>query len=197
MSTPPAQPLVPPRSGATGVRPAGLDDAPAMAAVLGAAWAGLTPRPLDAAAAASAWRSAVRASDARHAVLVATQAGQVVGLAALAPADDPDLDPAGCAELTTLVVTPGARRAGHGSRLLAAAMAAATGAGPDAGGYAEAVCWVGRGRDSLDPFLRGAGWAPDGAHRELAEDAGPADPESARLTQLRLATRLGDAAVDG
>lgn len=156
------------------------------------------------------WRDAVCAppSPAHH-VLVATQDGEVVGLAALAPlpdvrqggptdaggagtpssVDDVGLGPTGAdrpistsgptsadratagpagagpvraAELTALAVSPDHQRAGHGSRLLAAAvdLARADGAG-------VLLVWAVRGDESLTRLLAGAGLVPTGASRSL------------------------------
>lgn len=144
------------------------------------------------------WRDAVCAppSPAHH-VLVATQDGGVVGLAALAPlpdvrqggaagvdgagtpssvdgvglgptgADGATAGPAGAgpvraAELTALAVSPDHQRAGHGSRLLAAAvdLARADGAG-------VLLVWAVRGDESLTRLLAGAGLVPTGASRSL------------------------------
>ena len=155
------------------------------------------------------WRDAVCAppSPAHH-VLVATQDGGVVGLAALAPlpdvrqggptdagragtpssvdgvdlgatgadrptstgptsADRATAGPAGAgpvraAELTALAVSPDHQRAGHGSRLLAAAvdLARADGAG-------VLLVWAVRGDESLTRLLAGAGLVPTGASRSL------------------------------
>lgn len=162
------------------------------------------------------WRDAVCAppSPAHH-VLVATQDGEVVGLAALAPlpdvrqggptdagragtpssvdgvglgptgadgatgadrpistsnptsADRATAGPAGAgpvraAELTALAVSPDHQRAGHGSRLLAAAvdLARADGAG-------VLLVWAVRGDESLTRLLAGAGLVPTGASRSL------------------------------
>ena len=155
------------------------------------------------------WRDAVCAppSPAHH-VLVATQDGGVVGLAALAPlpdvrqggaagvdgagtpssvdgvdlgatgadrptstgptsADRVTAGPAGAgpvraAELTALAVSPDHQRAGHGSRLLAAAvdLARADGAG-------VLLVWAVRGDESLTRLLAGAGLVPTGASRSL------------------------------
>ena len=64
---------------------------------------------------ASGWQEAVtNPPSPNHHVLVATQAGAVVGLAALAPDSDGD------GEITALAVHPAYQRHGHGSRLLAA-----------------------------------------------------------------------------
>ena len=132
-----------------------------------------------------------------HHVLVATQDGEVVGLAALAPlpdvrqggptdagragtpssvdgvglgptgADGATAGPAGAgpvraAELTALAVSPDHQRAGHGSRLLAAAvdLARADGAG-------VLLVWAVRGDESLTRLLAGAGLVPTGASRSL------------------------------
>jgi len=99
---------------------------------------------------------------ARYHVLAACAGPDVVGLATLTPADDPDRDPAIDAEVAALVVDPERRHQGHGSRLLAAAADHLRG-----DGFTAAVAWVDADADAVRSFLESAGWAPDGAHRSL------------------------------
>ena len=70
--------------------------------------------------------------------------------------------PVRAAELTALAVSPDHQRAGHGSRLLAAAvdLARADGAG-------VLLVWAVRGDESLTRLLAGAGLVPTGASRSL------------------------------
>jgi GNAT superfamily N-acetyltransferase len=108
------------------------------------------------------------------------QAGQVVGFAAVGPLEDPDR-PAGGAELVALWVAPERQRAGHGSRLLAAAAGAAR-AGQV--GYSRLAHWVARQDVYRQRFLRGAGFSPDGAERTWRAPGGQLIDEqrwSARL----------------
>lgn len=154
------------------VRLARPDDATAIAAVQAASWRAawssyLPAEALDALgspAAVEAWRSAITASPSpRHRVLVAEDGARVVGMAAFGPAEDPDLADDGAAvELVALAVAPHHGRQGHGSRLLTAAAEIASGDG------ARRLCaWLPATDDAGRAFLTGAGWAADGAHREL------------------------------
>jgi GNAT superfamily N-acetyltransferase len=147
----------------------------------------LPPPALDALAPerlAPVWREAVqRPPSPRHVVLLALAGADVVGFAALAPADDADLEPGAAAELLALAVEPAQRGAGHGSRLLqAVADLLAEARTP------RAVAWVGEHEAALAAFLRGAGWGEDGAARTLD----PVGDGSAPLHQRRWATRLAD-----
>lgn len=106
------------------------------------------------------WAEAVSAAPSpRHRLLVAVDEGLITGFAAHAPATDPDQDPATTGELLTLLVDPERRRAGHGSRLLAATIDHLRG-----DGCTTAITWVFAADDVLRTFLSSAGWAPDGAH---------------------------------
>ena len=78
-------------------------------------------------------------------------------------------------------IDPAAFGAGHGSRLLAAAADTLR-----ADGFTQARIWVVVRDDALRAFLEPAGWAPDGAHRELDLIGDGA----ARLRQVRLHTDL-------
>jgi ribosomal protein S18 acetylase RimI-like enzyme len=153
------------------VRVGWADDAAAIGAVQVRAWrheyAGLLPAEvlagLDADAFAAAWASSLRApKDARNRVLVALERSTVRGLAVTAPATDPDLDPVAVGEVSELTVDPGQTRRGHGSRLLQACADTLR-----ADRFTAAVLWLNARDDVRRLFLGGAGWAPDGAHREL------------------------------
>jgi GNAT superfamily N-acetyltransferase len=86
----------------------------------------------------------------------------ITGFAAHAPAGDPDQDATTTGELLTLLVDPGHRRAGHGSRLLAATVDHLRD-----DGCTTAVTWVFAADETLRAFLVSAGWAPDGAHSKV------------------------------
>ncbi len=165
------------------------DDATAVAQVQLAArradLIGLLPAELvdvDLDVAADAWRTLlVRPPDARLRVLVALERNRVTGFAITSPALDPDCDPVADAELMELTVDPDVRGQGHGSRLLQA--------GADtmvADGFRRAVLWAGAGDDDVRRFLTAAGWAADGAHRELDLDGTGATT----VKQVRLHTAL-------
>lgn len=172
------------------VRVAWSADAEAIARVQIRAWrqgyAGLLPdellAALDPEAFAAQWAEAVtRPSDARTRVLVALDRATVVGFALTAAADDPDADPAADAQVAEFVVDPPHRRSGHGSRLVQACADTMR-----ADRFARATTWVNSTDDVLRQFLTEAGWAPDGAHREL-DLTGDA---STVVKQVRLHTDL-------
>lgn len=119
--------------------------------------------------------SLTRPTEARQRVLVALERSAVRGFALTSPAGDPDAD-SGDGELVDLVVDPGHRRAGHGSRLLQAAVDTL-----NADRFTVATTWVVADDDVRRDFLASAGWAPDGAHRTLAEA-----PDGSTAKQVRL-----------
>lgn len=108
----------------------------------------------------NAWRQSLESPPSRdHLLLVACAGEQVVGFAAVGPSPDPDASEA--AELLVLGVHPEARRQGHGSRLLNAAVDTARGRGRH-----SLTAWVIAGADDVRAFLQAAGLDIDGAHRE-------------------------------
>jgi GNAT superfamily N-acetyltransferase len=111
------------------------------------------PRPEEQAA---AWERGLSRDRAQDPVLVAEEAGRVVGFAAVGPAQDPE----SAGELYAITVDPDRWGTGVGSALLAAAQAELARLG-----YAEALLWVlpdnARGRR----FYEVAGWATDGTQR--------------------------------
>jgi GNAT superfamily N-acetyltransferase len=171
------------------VRIAWADDAAAIAALQVRAWrttyAGLVPAealPDDADAVADAWRASLAAStDARNRVLVALERNRVVGFAITGPASDPDCDPVADGEIRELTVDPDEHGRGHGSRLLQAAVDTLR-----SDRFTRAVLWAISTDDSLRGFLTGAGWAADGAHRELDLDG----EGTIRVREVRLHTAL-------
>lgn len=172
-------------------RVAWSDDAPAIAAVQVRAWrasyAGLLPAEvltaLDPSEIAEGWRaSLVKPLDARNRVLIGLERNMVTGFAVTGPATDPDSDPIADGEITDLTVDPHKRSAGHGSRLMQAAVDTLK-----ADRFTRAVTWLPAGDDSTRAFLAAAGWAPDGAHRtlDLTGDG------TVTVKQVRLHTDLG------
>jgi ribosomal protein S18 acetylase RimI-like enzyme len=183
MSSPTAGPDV-------SVRVAWADDASAIAAVQVAAWrqeyAEVLPAEVldsfDADQFAQVWhQSLTRPADARNRVLVALDRNTVRGFAVTSPSPDPDSDPVADGELTELVVHPDHGRAGHGSRLLQACVDTLR-----ADKFTRATTWLRSTDDARREFLVGAGWAADGAHRELDLHG----DGSVRVKQLRLHTDL-------
>lgn len=147
-------------------------DAPAATAVLAS---------IDLETMAEAWHTAItRPPEARFRVLVAVAEGRVVGLATTLPSQDPDADSATDGAIDELAVDPTARRRGHGSRLVNACVDTLR-----ADGFVHARHWLRADDDELRLFLTDAGWAPDGAHREIG-----ADDDSVRVKQIRLHTAI-------
>jgi len=172
------------------VRVAWASDAEGVGRVQARAWTAsygdLLPAALlaevDAAGFADVWREAIsRPPSARHRVLVALRGDGVVGFAVTAPNEDPDAGPWD-GEVVALHVDPAATREGHGSRLLSAAAETLR---KDHFRYARA--WLIASDDPQRAFFASAGWAPDGAHRELDLRG----DGTARLRQVRLHTDLG------
>jgi GNAT superfamily N-acetyltransferase len=176
------------------VRVAWADDAPAIAAVQARAWqtySELLPSAvvasIDADAFAATWREAIATPpSARHRVLVALERNTVVGFAATAPSDDPDAEP-GDGEVVAFHVDPDATGAGHGSRLVSAVADTLR-----ADGFSHARMWLIAGDDAVRGFLEPAGWAADGAHRQLDLTG----DGIATLRQLRLQTDLRPSAAE-
>lgn len=172
------------------VRIAWAADAEAIAGVQLRAWqeryddrltALLTDRGIEPATLAAAWHASLtRPPEARHRALVALERNRVVGFALTGPATDPDADPAADGEIAEFTVDPAETRTGHGSRLLQACVDTLV-----ADSFGRAVCWVGTTDDAFRAFLESAGWAPDGAARELADEAG-----TGTVKQVRLHTTL-------
>jgi len=118
---------------------------------------------LDAAAVREQWAAAITAPPSPdHRVLVACDGPRVVGFAAYAPTGDG-------IEVVALEVDPDHRRAGHGSRLLAACVDLAR-----EQGATHLTTWVLDQDEARARFLAGAGLGKDGARRELAT-GGPDD----------------------
>ena len=170
------------------VRVGWADDAVAIARVQVAAWrqqyAGVLPdeliAELDVERFAAAWREGLtRPADARNRVLVALERQAVRGFAVTGPATDPDSDAVADGEIAELVVDPAYTRAGHGSRLLQACVDTLR-----ADRFVRATTWVNSVDDARREFLVSAGWAPDGAHRELDLHGDGA----VRVKQVRLHT---------
>ena len=172
------------------VRIAWADDADAIAARPGARLAGdvrrrgarPTPCPTDPRP-GPAWRQSLgRPADARHRVLVALERNRVVGFALTGPAEDPDCDPVADGALAEMTLDPAERGKGHGSRLLQAAVDTLV-----ADRFTRAVTWLLASDDDQRRFLTEAGWAADGAHRELDLDGSG----ETTVKQVRLHTAIG------
>ncbi len=143
---------------------------------------------LDEAWIAQRWEQAITEPPSpRHRVLVAVEQGaeqSTVGFVASGPADEaalapdePEL-PDSVVAVTDLLVEPRWGRRGHGSRLLAAAVALWR-----EDGFETAVAWAYLEDPATRGFLTSAGWAPDGGARSL-------DVEDLLVAQLRLHVAL-------
>jgi GNAT superfamily N-acetyltransferase len=163
------------------VRPARPDDADAVARVQEVAWRTAYRNVLpdevldgwDPAAATAAWRSAVESPPTpAHGVLAAWERDVLVGFAAFGPAELTGGErphPEGpTTEVATLLVEPRWGRRGHGSRLLAAVVDLARGAG-----VARLQTWLLEADRVSAEFLESAGWARDGWSRLLDTGAAP------------------------
>lgn len=126
-------------------------------------------------------QSIAKPREARQRVLVALERAALRGFTTCAPSTDGDSDPGSVAEVGELVVDPDARGAGHGSRLLHAAVDTMR-----SDGFTSATTWVTSTNDDVRRFLTDQGWSSDGAHRELDLDG------DGRVTahQVRLHTDL-------
>ena len=175
------------------VRVGWADDASGIAAVQVRAWrqeyAGLLPSEvldaLDPQQFAAAWQSSLnKPQDARNRVLVALERNTVRGFAVTGPSADPDGDPVADGEISELTIDPEQTGRGHGSRLVQACADTLR-----ADRFSIALVWLNTEDDARRAFLTGAGWAPDGAHRELDLHG----DDSVRVRQIRLHTELGPA----
>lgn len=174
------------------VRVAWRADAAAMAAVQVSVWrdayGDLLPPGLLAALPvdefAEHWgQSIATPKEARQRVLVALERNVVRGFTTTAPSTEADADPSRDAEVGELAIEPSARHAGHGSRLLHAAVDTMR-----SDGFDRATTWVASTADDLRAFLTSQGWATDGAFRELDLEGDGA----VTVKQVRLHTGLTD-----
>lgn len=157
------------------VRPAVAGDEDAIATIQVDAWrrshgdllAGALD-VLDVDAMRAQWAAAVTTPPAGHRVLVACAGATVVGFASVAPVPATRAGDAPGGILLALEVAPDHQRAGHGSRLLAAAVDLLREDGAD-----QLQTWVLDGDTAREQFLTGAGLGPDDTARELASDTLP------------------------
>lgn len=167
------------------------DDAPAVARIQLATWREahaelLGPEVLDSLdveAFAERWRAVLTSPpDARMRLLVGLERAEVRGFTLVHPCFDPDADQVADGEVGELAVDPGHRGAGHGSRLLQAAVDTLR-----SDRFTRAVWWIAATDDALRTFVTGTGWEADGAHRELQDESGRS------IKQVRLHTSLSEA----
>lgn len=170
------------------VRSARASDAPAVGRVQARVWqdayAGILSADVldrfEERSFAGAWRKALtEPPSARHRLLVACAGAQVVGFVAIGPATDPDTVESE-AELLALGVHPDARRAGHGSRLLNAAVDTMREVGFD-----QCVTWLLAADEQTRTFCENAGLLPDSAYRDRV-----IDPNGAVAREIRMSADL-------
>jgi len=169
----------------TSARLARPSDAPAVGLVQAAVWRAAYARILpqetverfDAPSFARVWRDSLgHLPSPRHVLLVGCAGEQVVGFAAVGPSADPDADQTS-GELLTLGVHPDARRSGHGSRLLNAAVDTLRGKG-----FRSMSAWLLAADQDTRAFLTTAGLSPDSAYRDRVIDADGKVAREVRLT---------------
>jgi ribosomal protein S18 acetylase RimI-like enzyme len=160
-------------------------DAPAVglvqAAVWRAAYADVLPQDVvarfDGPSFARVWRDSLSAPPSpRHVLLVGCAGEQVVGFVAVGPSADADATETS-GEVLALGVHPDARRSGHGSRLLNAAVDTLRGKGFD-----SVSAWILVADEATRAFLAAAGLSPDSAFRDRVIDADGKVAREVRLT---------------
>lgn len=151
-------------------------DAPAVGLVQAFVWqdayAGVLAREvldqLTGPAFGNAWRRSLEAPPTpRHRLLVATAGPQVVGYVSIGPAgDEPGLEPGRTGMIYDGGVHPEGRRAGHGSRLLNAAVDTLRASGSTGTEPTSVAVWVLADAEVTRAFLQQAGFEPDGSWRD-------------------------------
>lgn len=132
----------------------------------------LTPERLE-----QVWRDSLQSPPSpRHRLMVATEGQDIIGFVALVPLDEQT------ATIAELDVLPEARRHGHGSRLLNAAVDTLV-----ANDFSQVEVWPLATDESGRAFLEQAGLHPDGAWRDRTISA---DGDTAR--EVRLTAVIGD-----
>ena len=166
-------------------RIARASDAPAVglvqAAVWRAAYGHVLPQEVveqfDAPSFARVWRDSLnKPPSPRHVLLVGCAGEQVVGFAAVGPSVDSDATETS-GEVLALGVHPDARRSGHGSRLLNAAVDTLRGKGFD-----SLSTWILASDEATRAFLTAAGLSPDSAYRDRVIDVEGTVAREVRLT---------------
>ncbi len=136
---------------------------------------------LDPSEMAFEWGRALLSGEAHRVfVAVAEGSGAIVGAASVGPTGDPDLEGLTIGEIGALFVDPDHQRAGHGSRLMHAAIDMLRGTGVN-----ECVTWIALDDEPRRAFFVSAGWGPDSAFRDLQIPSG-----DETIREVRLVTAL-------
>ena len=123
------------------------------------------------------WRDSLKNPPSpRHVLLVACAGEQIVGFVAVGPSTDRDATETS-GEVLALGVHPEARRSGHGSRLLNAAVDTLRGKG-----FRSMAVWLLARDEQTRAFLTAAGLSPDSAYRDRVIDADGTIVREVRLT---------------
>jgi ribosomal protein S18 acetylase RimI-like enzyme len=131
----------------------------------------------DAASFARVWRDSLSNPPSPcHVLLVSCAGEQVVGFAAVGPSADADAGETS-GEVLALGVHPDARRSGHGSRLLNAAVDTLRGKG-----FHSMSAWLLVDDEDTRAFVTAAGLSPDGAFRDRVIDVDGTVVREVRLT---------------
>ena len=151
------------------------------AAVWRAAYGEILPQEIvdqfEPASFARVWRDSLKTPPTpRHVLLVGCAGDQVVGFAAVGPSTDRDATETS-GEVLALGVHPEARRSGHGSRLLNAAVDTLRGKG-----FQSIALWLLAQDEDTRAFLTAAGLSPDGAYRDRVVDDDGTLAREVRLT---------------
>ena len=170
------------------VRPAGIADAPAIAAVQVHSWRGtyrghIPDEHLDGLSIdrrSATWTEILEEADLpRTGVLMLEDEDTVVGFAHFGPSRDPDAAP-GTGELTAIYLVPEVwGHGGGGGRLLLEAAETSL----REAGFRRATLWVVSGNTRARGFYERMGWAPDGTVK--TDDRG-----SFALVEIRYASPL-------
>lgn len=173
------------------VRTARPSDAPAVGLVQAFVWQDAYADVLDAAvleqltgpAFGNAWRRSLESPPTpRHRLLVATAGPQVVGYVSVGPAgDEPGLEEGTTGMIYDGGVHPQGRQAGHGSRLLNAAIDTLRAGGSSGAELTAVAVWVLADAEGTRAFLRSAGFEPDGSWRDRAVDEAGRTAREVRL----------------
>jgi GNAT superfamily N-acetyltransferase len=147
------------------IRPAVVEDVPALARVQVRAWLHaysdfmdpdeIAARPVE--VREPQWRAALTDPSSPATTVVFDQDGAVAGFATTGPARDDDLDP-GTGELYAIYVDPPAQGAGVGRALHAEAVRRLA-----AAGFGRATLWTFAANEQAIAFYERLGWRPDPA----------------------------------